>query len=248
MRGRTVSLLVPLAASAVLGFACGDSDVEQPGPTPVEGGPEAEASPTDAPPSSPYGLDARVSNTTCKSPARPPPRGPVAFVEPFAGTPLYPSSMLAQIPGDKSRVFISGLHGEVVAFSKTSPPTDAPPIVISVPKPVNPDGEGGFYGFAFHPKFAQNGYVYFTYVAHSATSPVDMQSIVARMKSTDNGNTFGEYTELIAFDQPERNHNGGGIAFGPDGYLYLTFGDGGGGDDTFKNGNYSPRPVSWSAA
>ena len=236
MRARSFSLIVLLASSAAVDFACGESEVEPGRPVPVEAGLEAGETSADAPSSSPYGLDARVPNTSCKAPARPPPRGAVAFVEPFAGTPLYPSSMLAQIPGDKSRVFISGLHGEVVAFSKTTPPTAAPPIVISTPKPVNGDGEGGFYGFAFHPKFAQNGYVYFTYVAHSATSPADMQSIVARMKSTDNGNTFGDYTELIAFDQPERNHKGGGIAFGPDGFLYLTFGDGGGGDDTFKNG------------
>ena len=66
-----------------------------------------------------------------------------------------------------------------------------------------------------------------------------MRSVVARMTSTDGGATFaaGTYTEIVApFEQPYTNHNGGDAHFGKDGYLYLSFGDGGSGGDPLNHG------------
>lgn len=154
----------------------------------------------------------------------------------FVDTPIFPAVMLAQPPGDP-RVFVAQLSGQVVAFDLKNPPSTAPPIVLAPPVTLAFEGEGGFYGIAFHPRFGQNGLVFMSFTATSGTSPVGMRSVVARMRSTDGGASFGEYTELLSFDQPANNHNGGGIAFGNDGYLYLGFGDGGGGGgDPFVNG------------
>jgi uncharacterized repeat protein (TIGR03806 family) len=67
-----------------------------------------------------------------------------------------------------------------------------------------------------------------------ATSP--FTSVVARFKSTDGGKTLGPPDEIIKFTQPYPNHNGGNIQFGPDGMLYVGFGDGGLGNDPCGNG------------
>jgi uncharacterized repeat protein (TIGR03806 family) len=64
-----------------------------------------------------------------------------------------------------------------------------------------------------------------------------MRSIVTRVNTTDGGVTFGQETIVLGpFDQPATNHNGGSIAFGPDGFLYLGFGDGGDSADIFGHG------------
>ena len=96
------------------------------------------------------------------------------------------------------------------------------------------DNERGLLGLAFHPKFAENGRFFVGYTA----------------KNEENANTFAEYRVpkgsttadpasarvLIAIPDKFSNHNGGMLAFGPDGYLYLGTGDGGSGGDPDRNG------------
>jgi uncharacterized repeat protein (TIGR03806 family) len=98
--------------------------------------------------------------------------------------------------------------------------------------------EAGLLGLALHPRFADNGYVYLSYTKKSSTSPANLASVIARATTTDGGLTLDPNTivELVVFDQPYGNHNGGNIAFGPDGYLYAAFGDGGSGGDPQGNG------------
>ena len=180
---------------------------------------------------SPYGLDARPANPTCKAPARPASPSPVAFTKVFSGfdTPMG----ITQIPGDPSRFFVFQRGGTVVSFPASDPTTKT--TVLTVPQPVDTDGEGGLLGMAFHPKFATNGYVYFSYTTTGGST--GMRSVVARMKSTDGGKTFGGYKELLGpFEQPYTNHKGGDVHFGNDGFLYLSFGDGGSGGDPLKHG------------
>jgi uncharacterized repeat protein (TIGR03806 family) len=96
--------------------------------------------------------------------------------------------------------------------------------------------EGGLLGMAFHPKCtAASCKLYVTWVRNG--NGTSGRSEVGYFTSTDNGATFTGYTPILGpFDQPAANHNGGGIAFGKDGFLYLSFGDGGAGDDAFKHG------------
>jgi glucose/arabinose dehydrogenase len=94
-------------------------------------------------------------------------------------------------------------------------------------------GERGLLGLAFHPDFAANGYVFIYY-----TRNPDGDIVVSRLTANAE-RTFASFnTEQILFtiNHPRSNHNGGAIAFGPDGYLYIATGDGGGADDPDENG------------
>jgi len=101
--------------------------------------------------------------------------------------------------------------------------------------------EIGLLGLAFHPDYDSNGYFYAYYTADSPLSGISVRMILSRFSvdATDN-NLADPDSELVIFqfdkNQNNSNHNGGKIAFGPDGYLYISFGDGGGGNDPQGNG------------
>ncbi|MDB4992731.1 MAG: hypothetical protein JWM74_163, partial [Myxococcaceae bacterium] len=122
----------------------------------------------------------------------------------------------------------------VVSFPAVAGTTATP--VLDIKSKVTAAGEGGLLGIAFHPKFKDNGFLYASFTIPGAPSS-NMRSTVSRFTSTDGGKTFGAETTIIApFDQPYTNHKGGNIAFGPDGFLYIGFGDGGSGGDPLKHG------------
>jgi len=232
--GPLVVCLASLIAAVAAAPACSSSP-ENPDGGGDEGG-AGDAGPDTQPIPSPFGLDARPSNKTCVAPARPPLPAPVQLQRVFNALTLNQPMVLTQIPGDGSRFFVAQRGGTVVSFPSNNPMNAQKVTVLTIPQPVQTAGEGGFLGMAFHPKFAQNGHVFISYTTTSMSSAANMKSVVARMTSTDNGQTFGQYTELLSFDQPYSNHDGGGVRFGNDGYLYLTFGDGGSGGDPLNNG------------
>ena len=97
--------------------------------------------------------------------------------------------------------------------------------------------ERGLLGMAFHPEFASNGEVYVYYISNRT----GLQTIISRYRSLDAGITIevpapNSEDVVISLPQPANNHNGGNIAFGPEGYLYIGLGDGGGANDRFENG------------
>jgi uncharacterized repeat protein (TIGR03806 family) len=190
--------------------------------------------PPKTPQPAPFGLDTRPENTTCKAPSRPP-TDPVSvkFEPVFAGLSVNAPMGITQIPGDSSRFFVFERNGEVVSFPASDPTNTK--VVLTVPVPVNTNGEGGLLGMAFHPKAQSNGHVFISITTNGGAT--GMRSVVARMTSTDGGNSFGDYKEILGpFDQPFTNHNGGDAHFGQDGYLYLSFGDGGAGGDPLNYG------------
>jgi uncharacterized repeat protein (TIGR03806 family) len=139
-----------------------------------------------------------------------------------------PLGML-QAPGDDTRWFVlekgTGSAGaaRVRTFANTPNPTASNFISLT----VNASSEGGLLGMAFHPDWATNGQAFLSY-----TQGTPMVSIVARFTSNDNGVTLNTTPqEIIRVNQPFDNHNGGHIAFGPDGFLYFGLGDGGSGGD-----------------
>jgi len=97
---------------------------------------------------------------------------------------------------------------------------------------VQDAGEQGLLGLAFPPQYAQKGYFYVYYTDNSGNNRVARYSLGDHPDAAD-----PDSEELILrLDHPVHdNHNGGQLAFGPDGYLYISTGDGGGGGDPFDN-------------
>lgn len=190
----------------------------------------------------PYGFDTRPANLTCKAPNRPPTAAvPVRFERVFAELSVNAPMGITQMPGDSSRFFVFERSGSVVSFTATDPANTT--TVLTIPHTVNTSGEGGLLGFAFHPQAQSNGHAFFSYTTDGGGT--GMRSVVARMTSTDGGNTFADYKEILGpFEQPYTNHNGGDAHFGKDGYLYLSFGDGGSGGDPL---NYGQNPETFFA-
>lgn len=100
--------------------------------------------------------------------------------------------------------------------------------------------ERGLLGLAFHPDYASNGKFYvYTSVASKDEKGVDHHSEVREYTVSKSNPLIAEKAsarKVLAFNQPESNHNGGDLKFGADGYLYISSGDGGGGGD--KHGEY----------
>ena len=99
---------------------------------------------------------------------------------------------------------------------------------------VGIDGERGLHAVTFHPNFSRNGKFYVHYNTPSGNTRVIQykQDKPGREVASGSGKT------LFDFSRPEWNHNGGWLGFGPDGYLYIALGDGGGNSpgDPFGNG------------
>jgi uncharacterized repeat protein (TIGR01451 family) len=93
-------------------------------------------------------------------------------------------------------------------------------------------GERGLLSVAFPPGYANKGYFYVNYTNN------DGNTVVARYRVTTDPDIANPNSEeiILAIDQPFSNHNGGQLAFGPDGYLYIGMGDGGSGGDPQDNG------------
>ncbi len=96
-------------------------------------------------------------------------------------------------------------------------------------------GERGLLGLAFHPNYAQNGYFYVNYTYLAAGNA--LRSRVSRFSVNGNPDVADPASEtaIIDFGQPLNNHNGGALHFGPDGYLYISTGDGGDAYDPQNN-------------
>jgi glucose/arabinose dehydrogenase len=96
---------------------------------------------------------------------------------------------------------------------------------------VSTDGERGLLSAAFHPNYVSNGFVYVNY------TDLNGDTVVARYTVSGDPNLVDPASAviLLTISQPFANHNGGQLQFGPDGYLYIGTGDGGGGGDPSNN-------------
>jgi hypothetical protein len=130
---------------------------------------------------------------------------------------------LAAPPGDTARVFIVEKTG-TIRILKHGAIQSAPFLDLS--GRVSGGSEQGLLGLAFHPQYAANGKFYVNY-----TDLAGDTHIVEFTASTDPDLASPAGRELLHVSQPYANHNGGGLAFGPDGYLYIGLGDGGSAGD-----------------
>lgn len=133
--------------------------------------------------------------------------------------------------GDGSgRLFIVERAGTVRIFADGAL---LPALFLDIRDRVGSQGlEQGLLGLAFHPNYPANGR-FFVYYTGSVG-----RSVLSRFQVTSDPNLADAASEvvLLTVDQPAQNHNGGMIAFGPDGFLYVGLGDGGASNDRFGNG------------
>ncbi len=142
--------------------------------------------------------------------------------------PLYVTAPV----GDTARLFIveqrAGNVGRIRILNLPGNTLNATPY-LSV-SPVNTGNEEGLLGLAFHPSFATNGFFYVYYTDTSGNNNVYRYQANAPFTTSTTALATG--TPVITFSHPTNsNHNGGWIAFGPDGYLYIGTGDGGSAND-----------------
>jgi len=150
--------------------------------------------------------------------------------------PLRPILLTHANDGSK-RLYVPTQQGVIHSF-ENSPTVKQTKIFLDISSKVrykDDQNEEGFLGLAFHPKFKQNHqfFVFYTDVKAKMTNVLSRFS--AKADNPLEADPASE-VELIRFERPFWNHDGGTIAFGPDGYLYVALGDGGNANDPHKNG------------
>lgn len=188
-------------------------------------------------------LDERPANLTCTAPERPLPAGAAKLTRVFPDLAWTEPMEMLQPPGDTAVWWMIEQAGIVWRF-EDDPAVTTRDQVLDWSGPVDAGGEKGLLAFAFHPDYQTNGFVYLHYSRN--TGPLDHQSVISRFQTLDGGLTLDPDSEkeILVVNQPASNHNGGMIAFGPDGYLYIGFGDGGGANDTYMNGQNPNSPLA----
>lgn len=151
-------------------------------------------------------------------------------------SPLRP--ILLTHAGDGSnRIFVPTQQGVVHYFANDQDAT-ATTVFLDIRDRVrylDKQNEEGLLGMAFHPKFKTNGEFFIFYTDVKAK----MANVVSRFRVSKSDPTKADPAseeELLRFEKPFWNHDGGTLAFGPDGYLYVVHGDGGAGNDPHENG------------
>ncbi len=137
----------------------------------------------------------------------------------------------ATLPGNPNEAVVLTQGGAIyrVALDNSAPPAvfgDVSSLLIA-----NPGSEEGLLGLAFSPRFQSDGRVFIDY---SAGNP--RRSVLARFNVSGGVMDMASERVILEVPQPFANHNGGQLAFGPDGYLYWGLGDGGSEGDPRQNG------------
>lgn len=149
--------------------------------------------------------------------------------------------------GDGSgRLFINQKAGQIQLIQPGSGTVSATFADLSdrVLTPTSSYDERGLLGLVFDPNYTNNGYFYVNYSSRTRTpngcGPVSLGDTVISRFSVDsnNANLADSNSELclLTIPQPYSNHNGGQLAFGPDGFLYIAVGDGGSANDPLDAG------------
>ena len=131
-------------------------------------------------------------------------------------------------PGDR-RLFIVEKIGRIRIVENDQ--LVATPFLDITSEVTTLGSEQGLLGLAFHPDYRQNGRFFVDYIEPRGGTRGRTVVGEYRVSAGDRNVADPNETRILQLDQPRNNHNGGMIAFGPDGYLYISLGDGGGQDD-----------------
>ncbi|WP_018616276.1 PQQ-dependent sugar dehydrogenase [Segetibacter koreensis] len=132
-------------------------------------------------------------------------------------------------PNDNTdRIFVLAQKG-IIHVLPNKPDVKKSTVFLDISGQVESGGEKGLLGLAFHPDYKNNGFFYVNY-----TKGDPLETVISRFKvSASDPNVADPKSEviLLKYRQPYENHNGGKVAFGNDGFLYIAAGDGGSGGD-----------------
>lgn len=160
------------------------------------------------------------------------------LVNAFPGTTFAAPLAMANPPGETNRLFVVEQGGRIMVLPDLGNPQKE--VFLDLSAKTVAGGEQGLLGLAFHPGYATNGrlFLFRTVTASTTGHASQLHDRLSEFRvSAANPNRADTASELILFQQadPASNHNGGDVHFGPDGYLYVSLGDGGGGNDQFGN-------------
>jgi len=199
-----------LLVLALLIAACSDDDPDVTSPQPTTTSPEPTSTSTSSP--------STTSTTTA----------PVAFeavaVQATEVARVEGPTAMATRPGADDLLFVVEREGRVRVLRDDRL---QPEPLVDISDDVTSGGERGLLGIAFSP---DGGRLYLSYTDTNGDSRVD------ELLMTGDAVDLGSRRQVLAVDQPFRNHNGGDITFGPDGFLYIGLGDGGSGGDPQGHG------------
>lgn len=151
----------------------------------------------------------------------------------------FPTEIQASVDGT-DRMFVVEQPGFIKVFPNKEDVTTQELVTfldISSNVAYSSGQEIGLLGLAFHPNYATNGYIFVYYIDQPSNYRINIarytvDSSNPNLIDSSSRTIIAQYTK----NQSDSNHNGGKIAFGPDGYLYISIGDGGGGGDPQGNG------------
>jgi glucose/arabinose dehydrogenase len=187
-----------------------------------------------APPQSANGLRPRVWLQRAKTGKVS--AGAVSVEEAFPNLPAFASPTDIQSPNDgTNRIFVNEQPGRIYFFSN-DPAVSQRTLFLDISSLVESGGqEQGLLGLAFHPDFAHNG-VFFVHYSQKGSGNTQLARYHVKTGDPAQAADPASGEVILEVKQPFANHNGGQIAFGPDGFLYMALGDGGSGGDPFGNG------------
>jgi glucose/arabinose dehydrogenase len=185
------------------------------------------ANPATCPECAEFGLDKRPANPTCLA-GNPPPTS-YKFSRIWQGVTLGTALGINPLPDGKTLI-VSQKNGIARAIPIDKGATQAQTReFLNLTSIINTEVESGLLSLAVHPNFATNGFVYVVYTRNDGQH----STRVSRFKSNNGGQSLDLASETKVYEhtQVRGTHHGGDSHFGPDGYLYVSFGDNNTGDD-----------------
>jgi glucose/arabinose dehydrogenase len=153
--------------------------------------------------------------------ANTPPLPEGLVLQPFLDGLQLPVLMIP-VPGDSEKLYVVEKVGRVRVVQAGTLQDQS---VLDIESLVSTGNEQGLLGLALHPDYQNNGYMFVYYTDAAGDTQVVRYQVSNDVADPNSAKL------ILTVDQPHSNHNGGMIAFGPDGYLYIGLGDGGSADD-----------------
>jgi uncharacterized repeat protein (TIGR03806 family) len=180
-----------------------------------------------------------LTNNTLNVPATPPATA-YQLAEAFPSLAFTQPTCLRTPLGETNRLFVCEKTGLLRVIPSLAAPSGStflnlPALLTSRGESISTSGENGLLGLAFHPGYSSNRLFYVFYSVN--TNGATYQRISRFTAQAGNTNAADTASEVILISQVDAasNHNGGDLHFGPDGYLYISLGDGGSQNDTQGN-------------